>query len=53
MTYILIGDVVYAPIPGMSMVILSSYEVAHEFLSKRPNTTSGRQNPYIVTDLYV
>ncbi|PVF97330.1 cytochrome P450 [Serendipita vermifera] len=47
----LYGDIVYAPIPGMNMVIINSYEVAQEFLSKRPNTTAGRRIAYIITDL--
>ncbi|PVF92959.1 cytochrome P450 [Serendipita vermifera] len=45
------GDVVYAPVLGTNMVILNSYDAAHEFLSKRPNTTGGRLVSYLLTDL--
>jgi hypothetical protein len=45
------GDIVYAPLPGMSIVILNSYEAAQELLSKRPNSTSGRHIGYLVKDL--
>jgi hypothetical protein len=48
-----IGDIVYAPIPGLNMITLNSYEVAQELLSKRPNTTAGRRVTYLITDLYV
>ncbi|PVF97364.1 cytochrome P450 [Serendipita vermifera] len=45
------GDIVYAPVPGMRIVILNSYEIAHEFLSKRPHSTAGRFVSYLVGDL--
>jgi hypothetical protein len=45
------GELVYAPVPGMSMVIVNSYEVAQEFLSKRPQSTAGRFVSYLVGDL--
>jgi hypothetical protein len=48
-----IGDIVYAPIPGINMITLNSYDVAQELLSKRPNTTAGRRITYLITDLYV
>jgi hypothetical protein len=35
------------------MVILNSYEVAHDVLSKRPNTTSEKRVGYMVKELYV
>ncbi|PVF97326.1 cytochrome P450 [Serendipita vermifera] len=38
------GDIVYAPMPGRSVVILSSHEIAQELLSKRPSSTSGRRS---------
>ncbi|PVF93583.1 cytochrome P450 [Serendipita vermifera] len=44
------GDIVYAPVPGNDIVILNSYDVAHEFLSKRPSSTSGRQFGILGTD---
>jgi hypothetical protein len=49
--HILIGDVVYAPVLGINMVILNSHEVANELLSKRPNSTSGRHVSYLVHTL--
>ncbi|PVF97216.1 cytochrome P450 [Serendipita vermifera] len=45
------GDIVYAPIPGMDVVILNSYDVAQELLSKRPNSTGGRRAGFMVLDL--
>ena len=33
----------YLELPGISMVVLNSYEVAQELLGKRTNTTSGRK----------
>ncbi|PVF97331.1 cytochrome P450 [Serendipita vermifera] len=47
----LYGDIVYAPLPGVSLLILNSHEVAQELLSKRPNSTAGRSVGYIITDL--
>jgi hypothetical protein len=46
-----LGDIVYAPVPGMGVVILNSYEVAQELLSKRPSSTSGRHAGYLFIDL--
>jgi hypothetical protein len=48
-----LGPVVYVKLPGISMVILNSYEVAQDVLSKRPNTTAGREIGYMVKELYV
>ncbi|PVF93579.1 cytochrome P450 [Serendipita vermifera] len=45
------GDIVYAPLPGMPMIILNSYEVAQELLAKRPNSTAGRRLGYLLSDL--
>ncbi|PVF93563.1 cytochrome P450 [Serendipita vermifera] len=45
------GDIVYAPVPGMDVVVLNSYDVARELLAKRPNTTSGRRVGYLVLNL--
>ncbi|PVF93462.1 cytochrome P450 [Serendipita vermifera] len=45
------GDIVYAPVPGLSMVILNSYDVAQELLTKRPNSTGGRKGGYLVLTL--
>ena len=41
------GDVVSVEIPGLSLVILNSYEAAQELLGKRPNTTSARKIGYM------
>jgi hypothetical protein len=49
----LIGDIVYAPLPGMDIVVLNSYEIAQEVLSKRPSSTAGREVGYLVTTLSV
>ncbi|PVF97215.1 cytochrome P450 [Serendipita vermifera] len=45
------GDIVYAPVPGMNIVILNSYEVANELLNKRPSSTGGRRTGYLLTKL--
>ncbi|PVF97212.1 cytochrome P450 [Serendipita vermifera] len=45
------GDIVYCPLPGMDIVILNSYEVAHELLAKRPHTTAARNVSYLVVEL--
>lgn len=42
------GDIIYAPIPGNDIVILNSYEVAQELLSKRPSSTAGRNVGYLI-----
>jgi hypothetical protein len=48
-----IGPVVYVKLPGISLVIVNSYEVAQGVLSTRPNTTAGRRMGYMVKELYV
>lgn len=45
------GDIVYAPLPGMSIVVLNSYEIAQELLLKRPSSTAGRRIGYLVLHL--
>jgi hypothetical protein len=45
------GDIVSVEIPGLSVLILNSYEAVQEFLSKRPSTTSGRKIGYMVLEL--
>ncbi|PVF93566.1 cytochrome P450 [Serendipita vermifera] len=45
------GEIVYAPIPGNSIVILNSYDIAQEFLAKRPSSTAGRKVGYLVNNL--
>ncbi|PVF97375.1 cytochrome P450 [Serendipita vermifera] len=45
------GDIVYAPVPGMEIVILNSHEIAQELLSKRPGSTAGRRFGYLVSNL--
>jgi hypothetical protein len=45
------GEIVYAPIPGNQIVILNSYEIAQEFLAKRPSSTAGRRVGYLVNNL--
>ncbi|PVF97322.1 cytochrome P450 [Serendipita vermifera] len=45
------GDIVYAPVPGMDIVILNSQEIAQEFLAKRPTSTAGRRFSYLLTHL--
>ncbi|PVF93578.1 cytochrome P450 [Serendipita vermifera] len=45
------GEIVYAPLPGMKMVILNSHEIAHELLSKRLSSTAGRRVSYLVSEL--
>ncbi|KAG8825364.1 hypothetical protein FRC19_011601 [Serendipita sp. 401] len=47
----LYGDVVHVALPGISLVILSSYELSQELLSKRTNVTGGRAAGYMVTDI--
>ena len=48
-----IGPVVYVKLPGMSMVIVNSHEVAQDILSKRTHTTAGRRMGYMIQELYV
>lgn len=45
------GDIVYAPMPGMEIVILNSYDAAQELLAKRPSTTGGRRLGYLIFKL--
>lgn len=45
------GDVVYVEIPGIPMVIISSYEIAQNLLGKRPNSTSGRLTGYMLREV--
>lgn len=45
------GDIVYAPVPGTEIVILNSYEVVQELLSKRPGSTAGRDVGYLASSL--
>lgn len=47
------GDIVYIPLPGVSMIVINSLDVAHELLSKRGNNNSGRWVPYMTGQLYV
>ncbi|KIM23782.1 hypothetical protein M408DRAFT_250244 [Serendipita vermifera MAFF 305830] len=42
------GDIVSVNLPGVPMVVLGSYEVAHDYLDKRPNATSGRYAQYML-----
>lgn len=45
------GNIVYAPLPGMKIVVLNSYEVAQDLLGKRASSTARRLMPYLVCDL--
>ncbi|KIM28320.1 hypothetical protein M408DRAFT_23723 [Serendipita vermifera MAFF 305830] len=45
------GDIVSVELPGTSMVILNSYELAQELLNKRPNSTAGRKTGYMVLEV--
>ncbi|PVF91570.1 cytochrome P450 [Serendipita vermifera] len=45
------GDIVYAPIPGMDIVIPNSQEIAQEFLTKQPSSTAGCRFSYLLTHL--
>jgi hypothetical protein len=46
-----VGDIVYLELPGISIVVLNSYEVAQELLGKRTNATSGRKIGYMMSEL--
>lgn len=46
-----VGDVIYAPILGIDIVVINSYEVAQQILSKRPASTAGRRVPYLLEHL--
>jgi hypothetical protein len=43
----LLGEIVYAPLPGKNIVILNSHEIAQDLLSKRPSSTAGRRYGYV------
>ncbi|PVF92944.1 cytochrome P450 [Serendipita vermifera] len=45
------GDIVYAPLPGMDVVVLNSYDAAHELLSKRSASTGERRRTYFLVHL--
>ncbi|KIM28308.1 hypothetical protein M408DRAFT_23712 [Serendipita vermifera MAFF 305830] len=45
------GDIVSVELPGTSMVILNSYEIAQELLNKRPNSTARRNNGYMMLNV--
>jgi hypothetical protein len=45
------GDIVYAPLPGMDIVIINSHEIAEELLSKRSSSTGARRPGYLLSDL--
>jgi cytochrome P450 len=53
LTWKVLGPVVYVELPGTSMVILNSYEVAQDLLSKHPNNTAGRRIGCMITEVYV
>jgi hypothetical protein len=45
------GEIVYAPLPGLKVLVINTHEAAQELLSKRPNSTAGRFIPYLVAKL--
>ncbi|KIM28343.1 hypothetical protein M408DRAFT_329443 [Serendipita vermifera MAFF 305830] len=45
------GNIVSVQLPGLSMVIIGSYDVVNELLIKRPNSTGGRKISYMVLEL--
>ncbi|KIM28315.1 hypothetical protein M408DRAFT_23718 [Serendipita vermifera MAFF 305830] len=45
------GDIVHAQIPGLRFIIVNSYAVAQELLTKRPNTTAGRKNGFMFREI--
>jgi hypothetical protein len=45
------GEIVYAPLPGMNIIILNSYDITQDFLGKRPSLTAGRYTGYFVLEL--
>jgi hypothetical protein len=51
-TFVLIGDIVYVQLPGISLMIVNSLDLSHELLSKRTDINSGRTISYMVTELY-
>jgi hypothetical protein len=53
LTNAFIGEIVYAPLPGMDIVVLNSHEIAQELLGKRPSSTSGRQAGYFLHTMSV
>jgi hypothetical protein len=46
-----LGDIVYAPLPGMDVVVLNSYEIAQELLSKRFSSTGERRRTYFLVNM--
>ncbi|KIM19981.1 hypothetical protein M408DRAFT_30764 [Serendipita vermifera MAFF 305830] len=40
-------DIVSVELPGISMVIINSYDIAQELMIKRPNNTAGRKVGYM------
>jgi hypothetical protein len=46
-----IGEIVSVEIPGTPVVIINSYEIIQDILSKRPSTTGGRKIGYMVIGL--
>ncbi|PVF93570.1 cytochrome P450 [Serendipita vermifera] len=45
------GGIVYAPLPGMDIVILNSHEIAEDLLTKRSSSTGARRPGYLLSDL--
>ncbi|KIM28300.1 hypothetical protein M408DRAFT_329411 [Serendipita vermifera MAFF 305830] len=45
------GDIVSVELPGTPMIILNTYELVHELLNKRPNTTAGRKIGYMILEV--
>ncbi|KAG8819985.1 hypothetical protein FRC17_010285, partial [Serendipita sp. 399] len=45
------GDIVHVALPGTSLVIIGSYELSQELLSRRTNVTGGRAVGYMITDV--
>ncbi|KIM28306.1 hypothetical protein M408DRAFT_329415 [Serendipita vermifera MAFF 305830] len=45
------GEIVSVEVPGTSMVILNSYDIAQELLNKRPNSTARRNIGYMMLEV--
>ncbi|KIM28303.1 hypothetical protein M408DRAFT_23708 [Serendipita vermifera MAFF 305830] len=45
-------EIVSVDVPGTSMVILNSYDIAQELLNKRPNSTARRNIGYMMLEVY-
>ncbi|KIM28408.1 hypothetical protein M408DRAFT_23789 [Serendipita vermifera MAFF 305830] len=45
------GDIVHAQIPGMRVIVVNSYALAQELLTKRPSTTAGRKNGFMFQEI--